>query len=77
MTAQSQLEAYLNDFRRRLKTLILARGGAILTVASLAITLVAVYFGTRRAFDPEYIFGARTVLGLFRSYSSPLTISIY
>ena len=64
MTAQSQLEAYLGEFRQRLKTLIVARGTAVLGVTALALTLVAVYVGTRRAFDPDVIIGARTVLVL-------------
>ena len=51
MTAQSQLEAYLDSFRRRLQALIVARGAALLAAAALVITLVAVYFGIRRAFD--------------------------
>ena len=62
MTAQSQLEAYLGEFRRRLKALIIARGSAILAVAALAVTLVAVYFGIRRAFDPTLVISARIVL---------------
>jgi hypothetical protein len=64
MTAQSQLEAYLSEFRQRLKTLIVARGSAVLGITALALTLVAVYLGTRRAFDPELVIGARTVLVL-------------
>ena len=64
MTAQSQLEAYLGEFRRRLRSLIVARGAAVLTAVALAVTLVAVYIGTRRAFDPDFIYGARTVLAL-------------
>ena len=51
MTAQSQLEAYLDSFRRRLQALIVARGAALLAAVALVITLVAVYFGIRRAFD--------------------------
>ena len=64
MTAQSQLEAYLGEFRRRLKSLIVARGAAILAAAALVITLLAVYFGIRRAFDPTFVYGARAVLVL-------------
>ena len=64
MTAQTQLEAYLADFRRRLKSLIMARGAAALCAFALVLTLTAVYFGTRRAFDPEFIIGARVVLVL-------------
>ena len=66
MTAQSQLEAYLGEFRRRLKALIVARGAALLAVAALVVTLVAVYFGIRRAFDPQFVYGARTVLAAAR-----------
>jgi hypothetical protein len=62
MTAQSQLEAYLRQFRQRLTALIVARGAALVALAALAITLVAVYFGIRRAFDPQIVYTARTVL---------------
>src|SRR5262245_58109764 len=62
MTAQSQLEAYLGEFRRRLEALVVARGAAILASAALAITLIAVYFGIRRAFDSTFVYGARAVL---------------
>ena len=64
MTAQTQFEAYLADFRRRLKSLIMARGAAALCAVALVLTLTAVYFGTRRAFDPEFIVGARLLLVL-------------
>jgi Domain of unknown function (DUF4175) len=64
MTAQSQLEAYLGEFRRRLKALIVARGAAVMAVVAVAITLIAVYIGIRRAFDPEFVYGARAVLAL-------------
>ena len=53
MTAQSQLEAYLGEFRKRLQALIVARGAALLAAAALVVTLLAVYFGIRRAFDPR------------------------
>src|SRR5712671_6233815 len=62
MTAQSQLEAYLSGFRKRLRALIVARGAALLALAALAITLVAVYFGIRRAFDPQIVYTARVLL---------------
>src|SRR5512134_3614273 len=62
MTAQSQLEAYLGEFRKRLQTLIVARGAALLAVAALVVTLLAVYFGIRRAFDPQIVYSARAVL---------------
>src|SRR5262249_51313724 len=64
MTAQSQLEAYLASFRHRLQALIVARGAASLAALALVITLVAVYFGIRRAFDHAFVYGARTVLVL-------------
>ncbi|HUL82045.1 MAG TPA: hypothetical protein VL131_07880, partial [Gammaproteobacteria bacterium] len=64
MTPQSQLEAYLAEFRRRLQTLIVARGAALLGAVALGVTLVAVYFGIRRAFDHTFVYGARTVLVL-------------
>ncbi len=62
MTAQSQLEAYLGEFRQRLKALIVARGAALLAFAALVVTLAAVYFGIRRAFDPQIVISARVVL---------------
>ena len=62
MTAQSQLEAYLGEFRQRLKALIVARGAAMPAVAALVVTLLAVYFGIRRAFDPQIVISARVVL---------------
>ena len=62
MTAQSQLEAYLGEFRQRLKALIVARGAAVLATAALVVTLIAVYFGIRRAFDPQIVISARIVL---------------
>jgi hypothetical protein len=62
MTAQSQLEAYLGEFRQRLKALIVARGAAIAAGAALVVTLLAVYFGIRRAFDPQIVISARVVL---------------
>src|SRR5688572_14464018 len=62
MTAQSQLEAYLGEFRRRLKALIVARGAALLAIAALVVTLLAVYFGIRRAFDPQIVISARVLL---------------
>ena len=62
MTAQSQLEQYLDSFRRRLRRLVVARASAALGIAALGITLLAVYFGMRRAFDPGFVIGARSVL---------------
>ena len=50
MSARTQLEAYLGEFRQRLKSLILARGLAALAMVALAITLLAVFIGTRQAF---------------------------
>src|SRR5687768_6084397 len=62
MTAQSQLEAYLREFRQRLRALIMARGAALLAIAALIVTVVAVYFGFRRAFDPQIVITARVLL---------------
>jgi hypothetical protein len=64
MTVQSQLENYLNEFRRRLRTLIVARGVAALSVAALLFTLGAVYLGTRQAFANDLMVGARLLLVL-------------
>jgi hypothetical protein len=62
MTAQSQLDQYLESFRHRLQRLVVARAAAIVGVTALLVTLVAVYFGMRRAFAPGFVIGARTVL---------------
>ncbi|HEX6997389.1 MAG TPA: hypothetical protein VF322_04540 [Gammaproteobacteria bacterium] len=64
MTAQSQLEAYLAEFRARLQRLIIARGAALAAAAALIVTLVAVYIGIRRAFDPQFTVAARVLLVL-------------
>jgi hypothetical protein len=64
MTERKQLEAYLGEFRQRLRTSIVARGLAVLCVAALAITLVAVLMGTRQAFPTELMSGARLFLAL-------------
>ena len=60
--AQSQLEAYLAEFRERLKRLIIARGAALAGIAALVVTVGAVYLGMRRAFDPHFTLAARVVL---------------
>ena len=49
MSARTQLETYLGEFRQRLKSLIVARGSAVLAVTALVLTLGAVFLGTRRA----------------------------
>lgn len=64
MKAQERLEAYLGGFRQRLRTLILARGAAALCAAALAVTLLAVFIGTRQAFPAELMNGARLLLAL-------------
>lgn len=76
MTAQSQLETYLGDFRRRLGAVIVARGAAFFTAAALAITLVAVYLGIRRAFDPTIVVGARTLLLLALAAIATLLVAL-
>jgi hypothetical protein len=62
MNARTELETYLAEFRLRLKRLVLARGGALLAVTALVITLAAVWIGTRRAFDAEFMLTARLIL---------------
>jgi hypothetical protein len=62
MSARTQLETYLGEFRRRLRSLILARGAAMLAVAALALTLGAVFIGTRRAFADSVMISARLLL---------------
>ena len=62
MNARTELNSYLDQFRERLRKLVLARGGSVLAVAALLVTLAAVWFGTRRAFADEFMLGARLVL---------------
>ncbi|HSG64945.1 MAG TPA: hypothetical protein VLD39_08090, partial [Gammaproteobacteria bacterium] len=62
MSARTQLEGYLGEFRQRLKSLIVARGAAVLAVTVLALTLGAVFVGTRRAFADSIMIGARLAL---------------
>src|SRR5690606_20765156 len=62
MSVQRELESYLKAFRRRLEALSVARGTAVLAVAAFVVTMVAVYVGTRRAFDAEFVLGARLAL---------------
>ncbi|HUQ53549.1 MAG TPA: hypothetical protein VM692_15085, partial [Gammaproteobacteria bacterium] len=76
MTAQSQLEAYLGEFRQRLKALIVARGAAMLAVAALIVTLIAVYFGIRRAFDPQIVISARVILLLLLGGIAVLLVAL-
>ena len=64
MKDKARLEEYLRGFRRRLRTLILARGAAVLCAAALAVTLLAVLIGTRQAFPDELMNGARLMLAL-------------
>src|SRR5690606_11437824 len=62
MSVQRELDSYLQGFRRRLEALSVARGTAVLAVAAFAVTMVAVYFGARRAFDADFVLGARLAL---------------
>ena len=62
MNARTELNSYLDQFRERLRKLVLARGGSVLAVAALLVTLAAVWFGTRRAFADEFMQGARLLL---------------
>src|SRR5690606_9825021 len=64
MTAQKELDSYLSGFRRRLEALVVARGTAILAIAAFAVTMVAVYLGTRRAFDDQFVLVARLALAV-------------
>src|SRR5690606_26654042 len=64
MTAQKELDSYLAGFRRRLEALVVARGTAILAIAAFAVTMIAVYLGTRRAFDDQFVLAARLALAL-------------
>tara|TARA_B100000029_G_scaffold516707_1_gene632979 strand:+ start:4359 stop:7901 length:3543 start_codon:yes stop_codon:yes gene_type:complete len=62
MIAQKKLEKYLEDFRQRIKALVMLRGAAVLSLVALVVTLTAVFIGTRQAFPSELISGARLFL---------------
>lgn len=62
MSSTNEFEQYLAQFRQRLKQLVMARGGAILLVTALAITLVAVTIAIRQGFPNDIVIASRLLL---------------
>lgn len=62
MRFTQEFDRYVNLFRQRLKQLALARGIAILSVAALVITLVAVAFAIRHGFPDDIVIASRVIL---------------
>jgi hypothetical protein len=62
MSSTSEFERYLDAFRQRLSTLLLARGAAAMSVVALFVTVAAVTLAIRRGFPAELMIVARLVL---------------
>ncbi|MGI9202911.1 MAG: hypothetical protein ACR2Q3_02805 [Woeseiaceae bacterium] len=62
MSSTNEFEQYLSQFRQRLKQLVRARGGAILLVTALVITLVAVTVAIRQGFPNDIVIASRLLL---------------
>lgn len=62
MSSTNEFEQYLTQFRQRLKQLVMARGGAILLVAALVITLAAVTIAIRQGFPNDIVIASRLAL---------------
>lgn len=64
MTARERLETYLDALRRRLRTHIYVRAGAIAAAGMLVITVGAVWLLQREQFSPAIVLSGRVALGL-------------
>lgn len=62
MSASRHIDGYINRFRQRLKRLNQSRGAALIAVAALVITLIAVTLAIRSGFPSELMIGARLAL---------------
>lgn len=62
MTFSQQFEEYLASFRLRLKALLLARGAAVIAIAALALSLVAVTVAIRSGFPANLMVAARVII---------------
>jgi len=61
-TFTEQFERYLARFRKRLANLVIARGLALMGVAALVITIVAVLLASRAGFPTDLLVAARLIL---------------
>ena len=62
MRSTEVFDRYLERFRERLKKLLLARGAAMLALAALAITVLAVAAAIRNGFPDDIVITARLTL---------------
>ncbi len=62
MRFTQEFDQYLNRFRLRLKQLILARGAAMISVAALAVTVIAVATAIRNGFPADIVIPSRLIL---------------
>ena len=62
MKFTQEFDQYLNQFRLRLKQLVLARGVGIISVAALLVTLIAVATAIRNGFPDDIVITSRLIL---------------
>ena len=62
MRFTQEFDQYLNRFRLRLKQLVVARGAAMISVAALVVTVVAVATAIRNGFPDEIVITSRLIL---------------
>ena len=62
MNFTQELDQYLNQFRLRLKQLVLARGAAVLSVTALLVTFIAVATAIRNGFPDDIVITSRLIL---------------
>lgn len=62
MRFTQEFDNYLNQFRLRLKQLVLARGAAMISVAALVVTVVAVAAAIRNGFPDDIVITSRLIL---------------
>jgi hypothetical protein len=62
MKFTQEFDQYLNQFRLRLKQLVLARGAAIISIAALVVTFVAVATAIRNGFPDDIVIASRLIL---------------
>ena len=62
MRFTQEFDQYLKRFRLRLKQLVLARGAAMISVAALAVTVIAVATAIRNGFPADIVITSRLLL---------------
>lgn len=62
MNFTAELDRYLSQFRHRLKQLAVARGMAVLAIAALLITVIAVGIAIRNGFPTDIVVASRIIL---------------